>query len=47
MKDALTGKSRGFGFVTYASTKDVDDVLKRDHFLDGKRVRTFSALYSR
>ncbi|XP_031568629.1 heterogeneous nuclear ribonucleoprotein A1-like 2 isoform X2 [Actinia tenebrosa] len=33
------GKSRGFGFVTYASSKSVDDCLKvRKHILDDREI---------
>lgn len=33
------GKSRGFGFVTYASSKSVDDCLKnRGHVLDDREI---------
>jgi hypothetical protein len=33
-----TGKSRGFGFITYKDSKTVDDVLSRVHMIDGKEV---------
>ncbi|KAG0325284.1 hypothetical protein BG004_003257, partial [Podila humilis] len=36
MKDTITGKSRGFGFLTFVDSKNVDAVLKEDHYLDGK-----------
>lgn len=38
MQDKATGKSRGFGFVTYRSSKDVDKVLTKNHSIDGKQV---------
>ena len=38
MKDPVTNKSRGFGFLTFADSKNVDAVLKEDHHLDGKMV---------
>ncbi len=38
MKDVLTGKSRGFGFVTFSHPKILDRVLKQDHVIDGKIV---------
>ncbi|KAG0236205.1 hypothetical protein BGX31_004035 [Mortierella sp. GBA43] len=36
MKDPITNKSRGFGFLTFVDPKNVDAVLKEDHYLDGK-----------
>jgi len=39
MKDPMTNKSRGFGFLTFVDPKNVDAVLKEDHHLDGKMVR--------
>ena len=39
MVDRITGKSRGFGFVTYKDPKCVDKVLAaKPHMLDGKSV---------
>jgi RNA recognition motif-containing protein len=39
MKDPNTSRSRGFGFVTYADPKTVDEVLaQKNHELDGKRI---------
>ena len=38
MKDPITSKSRGFGFLTFVDPKNVDAVLKEDHHLDGKMV---------
>ncbi|KAG0048777.1 hypothetical protein BGZ83_006310 [Gryganskiella cystojenkinii] len=38
MKDPVTNKSRGFGFLTFADHKNVDAVLKEDHHLDGKMI---------
>ncbi|GJJ68538.1 hypothetical protein EMPS_00884 [Entomortierella parvispora] len=38
MKDPVTNKSRGFGFLTFADAKNVDAVLKEDHHLDGKMI---------
>lgn len=40
MKDPITSKSRGFGFLTFVDPKNVDAVLKEDHHLDGKMVKT-------
>lgn len=38
MRDNNTGKSRGFGFLTFADPKLVEDVIKQDHILDGKLI---------
>lgn len=38
MQDKSTGKSRGFGFVTYRDSRAVDEVLSKPHILDGKEV---------
>lgn len=41
MKDPMTNKSRGFGFLTFLDPRNVDAVLKEDHHLDGKMVLFF------
>lgn len=39
MADRATGKSRGFGFITYKDPKAVEKVLEaKPHTLDGKLV---------
>ncbi|KAI8901244.1 hypothetical protein BC833DRAFT_578513 [Globomyces pollinis-pini] len=38
MTDNFTGRSRGFGFVTFEDPKVLDRVLKQDHTIDGKIV---------
>jgi len=38
MVDGVTGRSRGFGFVTYESEDAVELVLSKEHTLGGKRV---------
>jgi RNA recognition motif. (a.k.a. RRM, RBD, or RNP domain) len=35
MKDRYTGKSRGFGFVTFASADDAVHVVAAEHHVDG------------
>lgn len=35
MKDRYTGKSRGFGFVTFASADDAARVVASEHHVDG------------
>lgn len=39
MKDSQTGRSRGFGFVTYSNSSMVDELMKsRPHIIDGRQV---------
>ena len=38
MKDPNTGRSRGFGFLTFESPSSVDEVVKTQHILDGKVI---------
>ena len=41
MKDRESGKSRGFGFVTYANSSQVDELMRsRPHTIDGRQVET-------
>jgi RNA-binding protein Musashi len=40
MRDGATGRSRGFGFLTFRDPKTVNTVMVKEHFLDGKIVRT-------
>ncbi len=39
MRDGATGRSRGFGFLTFRDPKTVNTVMVKEHFLDGKIVR--------
>jgi RNA-binding protein Musashi len=39
MRDGATGRSRGFGFLTFKDPKTVNIVMVKEHFLDGKIVR--------
>lgn len=38
MRDNNTGRSRGFGFLTFKDPKTVNVVMVKEHFLDGKIV---------
>ncbi|GMM33810.1 Hrp1 protein [Saccharomycopsis crataegensis] len=38
MRDNVTGRSRGFGFLTFKSSSSVDEVVKTQHILDGKVI---------
>ena len=38
MRDAATGRSRGFGFLTFKDPKTVNIVMVKEHHLDGKIV---------
>ncbi|KAI8388733.1 uncharacterized protein BYT42DRAFT_561041 [Radiomyces spectabilis] len=38
MRDVVTGRSRGFAFLTMADPNVIDDIVNQDHYLDGKRI---------
>lgn len=38
MKDRMTGRPRGFGFITYADPSVVDKVIEDEHVINGKPV---------
>ncbi|KAI1270097.1 hypothetical protein F5Y18DRAFT_3498 [Xylariaceae sp. FL1019] len=38
MRDGSTGRSRGFGFLTFRDPKTVNIVMVKEHFLDGKLI---------
>ncbi|KFH40684.1 putative RNA-binding protein-like protein [Hapsidospora chrysogenum ATCC 11550] len=38
MRDSVTGRSRGFGFLTFKDAKTVNIVMVKEHFLDGKII---------
>ncbi|KAI0206876.1 hypothetical protein F4808DRAFT_405634 [Astrocystis sublimbata] len=38
MRDGSTGRSRGFGFLTFKDPKTVNIVMVKEHFLDGKLI---------
>lgn len=41
MKDRYSGKSRGFGFVTFMYPADAQRVVGTEHQVDGRRYFTF------
>lgn len=38
MHDPQTGRSRGFGFLTFKDASAVNSVMVKEHYLDGKIV---------
>uniref|UniRef100_A0A7S1XHS3 RRM domain-containing protein n=1 Tax=Erythrolobus australicus TaxID=1077150 RepID=A0A7S1XHS3_9RHOD len=44
MRDRLTGKPRGFGFVTLANDSTIDAVHADSHFIDGRSVEAKRAM---
>ncbi|KAF4121048.1 RNA-binding protein Musashi [Geosmithia morbida] len=38
MRDSATGRSRGFGFLTFKDAKTVNIVMVKEHYLDGKII---------
>jgi hypothetical protein len=40
MRDGASGRSRGFGFLTFKDARTVNIVMVKEHYLDGKIVRT-------
>jgi RNA-binding protein Musashi len=38
MRDSATGRSRGFGFLTFRDPAHVNTVMIKEHQLDGKLV---------
>lgn len=43
MRDGETARSRGFAFMTFESGTSVNAVMAREHYLDGKTVRSLFA----
>lgn len=44
MRDGATGRSRGFGFLTFKDPKTVNVVMVKEHYLNGKIVRDLLVL---
>ncbi|XP_073303583.1 heterogeneous nuclear ribonucleoprotein 1-like [Primulina huaijiensis] len=44
MKDRITGRSRGFGFIVFASASVAERVLKGRHIVDGRAVEAKRAV---
>lgn len=44
MKDRLSGKSRGFGFVTFVEPSGASAALQMEHTIDGRRCEAKVAL---
>jgi len=42
MHDPQTGRSRGFGFLTFSNAAAVNSVMVKEHYLDGKIVSNAS-----
>ncbi|RMJ25240.1 heterogeneous nuclear ribonucleoprotein HRP1 [Aspergillus sp. HF37] len=38
MRDSATGRSRGFGFLTFRDPRTVNTVMVKEHYLDGKII---------
>lgn len=47
MRDGATGRSRGFGFLTFKDPKNVNTVMVKEHYLDGKIVWLTMAFISK
>ncbi|KAL9123322.1 MAG: hypothetical protein Q9187_000129 [Circinaria calcarea] len=43
MRDGATGRSRGFGFLTFKDARTVNIVMVKEHYLDGK-ILTFTPM---
>jgi hypothetical protein len=43
MRDGASGRSRGFGFLTFKDARTVNVVMVKEHYLDGKIVSAYSS----
>lgn len=46
MRDKLSGRSRGFGFVSFVNKDAVDSATQQDHVLDGRNVSHITIGYA-
>ncbi|TVY93192.1 putative RNA-binding protein [Lachnellula willkommii] len=46
MRDGASGRSRGFGFLTFKDARTVNIVMVKEHYLDGKIVNTHTSMNS-
>ncbi|TVY29553.1 putative RNA-binding protein [Lachnellula hyalina] len=46
MRDGASGRSRGFGFLTFKDARTVNIVMVKEHYLDGKIVNTHTFINS-
>eukprot|EP00029_Vermamoeba_vermiformis_P005305 TRINITY_DN1804_c0_g1_i1.p1 TRINITY_DN1804_c0_g1~~TRINITY_DN1804_c0_g1_i1.p1 ORF type:complete len:293 (-),score=69.65 TRINITY_DN1804_c0_g1_i1:110-988(-) len=44
MRDKLSGRSRGFGFVSFVNKDAVDSATQQDHVLDGRNIEAKRAI---
>lgn len=44
MREKLTGKPRGFGFVVFADPSVLDTVLQDKHIIDGRTVKIYTLI---
>jgi RNA-binding protein Musashi len=44
MRDGASGRSRGFGFLTFKDARTVNIVMVKEHYLDGKIVKPQSSM---
>jgi len=44
MRDGASGRSRGFGFLTFKDARTVNIVMVKEHYLDGKIVGSVTSL---
>ena len=42
MRDGASGRSRGFGFLTFKDARTVNVVMVKEHYLDGKIVSAYT-----